>query len=111
MNKYWKGVIVGFLAALCLVVVGAAFAGEPQDMLKGKLTVYVGQCAVDANGLIPDNVPTVKMVGCVVGKDPTDPDEILWVMFNDERGAYQVIRFNADTNLQEIKWKRGQVST
>ena len=110
MNKFWKGVIVGFLAACLLIVAAAALAKDPREILKGKLVVYVGNCAVDEKGMLPivEDIKN-KMLACSVGKDLAEPDEILWVLLNDERGAERIIRINVETNVQEVVWQRGRV--
>ena len=110
MDEYWKGFIVGFLVACLLAVAVAVNAGEAENLMRDKVPLFAGECAVTVGGMLTkDPSKRVKSYGCAVWKDLAEPDDVLWFFFSDDNGYFQVIRLNGADDTQEIKWKRGQV--
>lgn len=113
MNDYWKGVLGGVLAVLVSVIIGLAAGkafGQVDELMRDKVPLFAGECSVDVNNLMTkDASKRVKTYFCTVGKDLSEPDDVLWFVFSDERGVFQIIRFDDGNETQEIKWRRGQL--
>ena len=101
------------LLVIALIVVGmfacSAKAGELDDLLKGKMTEYVGVCRFDKNDmLIFKDQEDMKLVKCVVGTEPPDPDTKFVLLFlNDEPTV--LLEYSMTRKAQRVLWKRGSI--
>lgn len=99
------------LLVIALVVVGmfscAAKAGELDDLLKGKMTEYVGTCRFDKNDmLIFESQEDMKVVKCVVGTEPPDSDTKFVLLFLNEEPTV-LLEYSMPHRAQRVLWKRG----
>lgn len=101
------------LLVIALIVVGmfacSAKANELDDLLKGKMTEYVGVCRFDKNDmLIFKDQEDMKLVKCVVGTEPPDPDTKFVLLFlNDEPTV--LLEYSMTRKAQRVLWKRGSI--
>jgi hypothetical protein len=99
------------LLVIALVVVGmfscSAKAGELDDLLKGKMTEYVGTCRFDKNDmLIFESQEDMKVVKCVVGTEPPDSDTKFVLLFLNEEPTV-LLEYSMPHRAQRVLWKRG----
>lgn len=101
------------LLVIALIVVGlfscSAKADELDDLLKGKMTEYVGVCRFDKNDmLIFKDQEDMKLVKCVVGTEPPDTDTKFVLLLLDDKPAV-LLEYSMTRKAQRVLWKRGSI--
>ena len=99
------------VVALCFTsfFAGTVKANELDDLLKGKMTEYVGNCRFDKNDmLVFQDTEDMKIVQCVVGFEPDNEDSKFVLLFLDKKPVV-LLEYSMSRKAQKVLWKRGSI--
>lgn len=106
MKEVWA-IIIGILV---IFGVSQVKAGELDDLVADKLVEYNGSCRFDKNDmLVFTNSPDNKVVKCLVGFEPQDPNDKKFVLVYDHVGPAFLLEYSKVRKAQRVIWKRGSI--
>lgn len=106
MKEVWA-ILIGILV---IFGVSQVKAGELEDLIATKQVEYVGTCRFDKNDiLVFENSDDMKVVKCIVGFEPGEPDDLKYVLvYYADKPAF-LVEYSKVRKAQRVIWRVGSI--